>query len=528
MDFYRPPTSQGAIDALGTVYRALRAWKFYPKGHPNRRSSLKQAHSAMLAMMDGHNLSLSCGRTCLSFPDGEILKDNTSLTKSLSYELFVRRVQKITFLKDLLQEDLLALLRIIARSPDTIHKSGGVEKIMAEQGIRSIWVNEFDLSVIRGKRNEIESKGITPQSVDEADGGGDTLLEEQPQFKPDDIPPEQLLPILLGRLSTVMDDEIYTMLVRQAISCCDAIKSRKEPLALFPLLELLTEHSNDETRTEEIREFAQFAIEQISTGNEFIMFVLDRMDYADGLSKAALQTVIGTGGSTAVVLAVEQMGRTNNLAVRKSLSNLLARLGDEAVPPLLNMLGDKRWFIIRNIAAILGAIASEEAVPGLAACLQHSDIRVCKEAVRSLAKIGGREAESALIRVLQQGNLSLYPQTIASLGGLKSKKALVELMKIVCARDMFLKSLAFKIDALTAIAMIGDKQVTPALLTQLTSSHLLAAGRGKQLKIAIVECLGRLGDPQALPLITKLSATADELGCACSEAVEMINKNGSV
>ncbi|MDO9067845.1 MAG: HEAT repeat domain-containing protein [Deltaproteobacteria bacterium] len=527
MDFYRPPTTQGTIDALGAIYRALRAWKFYPKGHPNRRKSIMHAHSAMLELLDGHNLSLSCGRNNFSFPDGETLNDNTGLSNSLSYELFARRVQKITFLKDLYQEDLLALLRIVALSPETIHRSGGLDKIMVEHGSRSIWANEFDLSIIRDKRSEVESRGVKPQGFDEVDATGeDAFAFEPPPIKSDDIPPEHLLTALLGRLTTVQDDDTYIILVRQAITCCDSLKSAGEYLALFPLLELLANHYEDAARTQKMRDFCRFAIEQISVGNEFIRFVLGRMEQPDGLSKDALQSVIVTGGTTAVVLAVEQLGLTSSIAARKILSNILSDLGDEAVPPLLDMLGDRRWFIVRNIAAVLGAIASPDAVPGLSMCLKHEDNRVCKEAVRSLAKIGGREAESALIRVLQEENLALYPQVIASLGGMKSRKSLFELVKIVNARDMFLTTRALKTDALSAIAMIGDRQVTPTLLKLITSSHLLASGRWKQLKTAIAHCLGKLGDPQALPTLKHLSSAPDELGAACSEAVNIIEKTG--
>jgi HEAT repeat protein len=528
MDFYRPPTTQGIIDALGAVYRALRALKFYPKGHPKRHSSINLAHSAMLALLDGHNLSLSCGRTGFSFPDGEAIKDSTDLSTSLSFDLFVRRVQKITFLHDLYQEDLLALLRVLALHPDTILKSGGVDKILAEQGIRSIWTNDFDLSAIRQKRREVESKGITPMGIDEAeaDGEADAALEQQ-ELNSEDIPPEQFLPTLLERLKTAQDDDSYIILIRQAIPCCDALKSKGEPLAIFPLLELLASHAEDAARTENMREFARFAIEQISTGNEFIKFVLDRMEETDSLSKIALQAVMGAGGSAAVVLAVEQMGLTQNLAVRKNLSNLLSGLGDKAVPALLNMLADGRWFIARNIAAVLGAISSPEAIPGLKICLQHSDIRVCKEAVRSLATIGGREAESALIGILQTERPLLHPQVIASLGAMKSRQSLVELMKIVYAKDIFLRSLPLKTDALAAIAMIGDRRVTPTLIAMLATRRLLAAGRRKQLKTAIAKCLGKLGDPRALPPLKNLSATPGELGAACSEAAEMIEKSRS-
>jgi HEAT repeat protein len=164
------------------------------------------------------------------------------------------------------------------------------------------------------------------------------------------------------------------------------------------------------------------------------------------------------------------------------------------------------------------------AIPELQACLQHTDIRVCKEAVRSLAKIGGREAETAIIALLH-GNKSLhFPQAIASLGGMKSRKALAELIQIVGSRDMFLENLAIKIDALGAIAMIGDHQAVPPLIEILSSSHILARGRWAQFKIAIAGSLARLGDIRALPVLKKNAAGTGELARACSEAVESIER----
>ena len=88
MEFYRPPTLQGVLDALGSVQRALRAWKFYPPGHPSRKTRIRQAHAAMRQMLDGNDLSLISGRKTFSFPDGEVIKDLTNISATLSYELF--------------------------------------------------------------------------------------------------------------------------------------------------------------------------------------------------------------------------------------------------------------------------------------------------------------------------------------------------------------------------------------------------------------------------------------------------------
>lgn len=528
MDFYRPPTLQGAVDAIGSIYRALRAWKFYPKGHPTRRSSIRHAHSAMLAMLDGNDLLLACGRTGFSFPDGERITDATRLTVSLSYELFVRRVNKITFLHDLLQEDLLEFLKIITLPLDTIQQLGGVDKIMAEHGIRSIWVNEFDLSAIHGRRIDVESRGVTPQGLDESEGDGDTAFTlEQPQAQTEDMPPEQQLQALLARLVTTGDEDVYTMLVRQAIACADTLKSRRDLLAIFPLIELLAANAEDTSRSSNMREFDCFAIEQVMTGDQILHFVFERMEQPGALTKNALQAVLKSGGTSAVVLSVEQMGITNNLATRKMLSNMLSSLGEAAVPTLLEMLHDKRWQIVRNICAILGVIASSDAVPGLMTCLQHTEIRVCKEAIRSLAGIGGREAESAIIGILRGNDSDLYPQAIASLGGMKSRKSLPDIMRILSIKDTFLKTLPLKLDALAAIAMIDDRQATPRLVELLEERHLLAAGRWKQLKTAVAQCLGKLGDARALPVLKEYASNPGELGAACAEAAGLIEKSGS-
>lgn len=526
MDFYRPPTTQGTIAALGSIYRAVRASMFYPKGHPSRRSSMNVAHLAMQQALDGHTLSLVCGRTGFSFPDGEVLKDSSGLSSALAYELFVRRVKKITFFHDLFLEDLLELCRILCLSPDAIQESGGIDTIMADRGIRSIWVNEFDLAAITEKRRMIEQSGTVPQGIDEAESGDDGAapVPEQQAHQQDTLPAEHQLQALLGRLASCDDESIYPRLVNQAIDCADSFKSRHEAQQLLPLLELLAAHSCDEARDRKMRDCAQFALEQIVANSELPQIVIERTGAENGVSKKALYAVLKAGGAAAVTSAIEFMGRTDSHKARKTLSTMLGGLGEAAVPALLNLMNDSRWFITRNICVILGAIASNEALDALTRCLRHSDLRVKKEAIRSLAQIGGNEAESAIISILSGTDTALYSQAITSLGGMKSRRSLVAIMKHLFARDLFLNSLPLKIDALAAIALIGDRQVTPLLVKLLEERHLLAAARGRQLKTAAAVCLGRLGDARAVPFLEKLVSGGGKLGSACSEALVMIEK----
>ena len=527
MEFYRPPTLQGVLDALGCVHRALRAWKFYPPGHPSRKTRIKQAHAAMLLMLDGNNLSLNSGRKNFSFPDGEVLKDTTHISASLSYEFFIRRVQNITFLHDLNEEDLLDFLRILTIPPDVVQKSGGLDKLMVEHGVRTIWVNEYDFSIINAKRQDIEFSGKTPQTFDEVERSlGLEWVEkpEEPSDTLDDLNSNDELLTVLGRLATTLDDDLYRMAVRQAIECSDTFKSENDLAALFPLVELLAEHASDASRGENLRDCARFGLEQLVQGDSLLAYLLDHTEAPDALSHEAMQAVLSVSGPVGISLAISKMGSTDNLAVRKELSSLLIGLGSTAVPFILKMMQDKRWYIVRNMAAILGDIGVPEAVPELVVCLRHTDIRVSKEAIRSLSKIGGREAESAIIALLHSNNSLLFPQVIASLGGIKSRKALVELMQIVCGGDMFLKNLSLKIDALGAIAMIGDRQAVPILTKILASRHILVGSRWDQFKIAIAGCMARLGDIRALPILKKKAAGSGDLGRACAEAVETIER----
>ena len=142
------------------------------------------------------------------------------------------------------------------------------------------------------------------------------------------------------------------------------------------------------------------------------------------------------------------------------------------------------------------------------------------------AKISGRDAEEAIMGVLSGDDPALIPQAIASLGGMKSRKALVELMRIVCSHDLLLKTLPLKIEAVTSIGMIGDRQVVPILTELLDERRIIAGSRWEQLKIAIAGCLARLADDRALPVLKKKSHGSGELSRACAEAVEAIERTG--
>lgn len=529
MNFYRPPTLQGVQDALGSLSKALRAWKFYPQGHPSRKNSITLAHAQMQTMLDGHNLSLNSGRTDFSFPDGESLKDPTRMSSNLSYELFIRRVLKVTFMADLSLDDLLAFIRLLTLPPETILQSGGMEKLMVDSGIRTIWTNEFDLSVITARRRSVEAGTVVPHSLDDIEAGRgelpETPMQETSVEFVDSVSPLRHMELLIGRLAVTESDEQYFQLLRQAMACSRDLMEHQELRAMVPLVELLTVHSQEPERSEALRKRALYGIEQIARDERLLGFFLNRLEHADKLSHDAALSLVRAAGQGAVIWAVERLGSTENLTLRKSLSMLLAGVGEAAVPAILSRIDDPRWYVVRNLVNVLGYIGSLETLEYLRVCLFHPDVRVSKEAVRSLAKIGGETAEAILVSVLRGEDHQLFPQVMASLGGMRSAKGLSEMMKIVTRWDPLLKNLHLKLDALQAIGVIKDCQVVPELVKVLTGSHVLVPGKWEQFKSAIAATLAHLGDVRAVPALESLAARNGKVAQACQDALASIDRS---
>ena len=527
MHFYRPPSLGGAIQALGGIYRAIRAWQFYPKGHPTRREAARQAFAAMQQLLDGNSLSLLCGRSSFALPDGEQLKDSTGLTSALSCELFMRRAQKITFLGDLAQEDLLELIRILILPPDTVQKSGGMDRLMAERGIRTIWVNEFDPGSIQRKRRMVEASGVTPPGLDELESIGEAENRgdlETAEAAP--VDPEQEMAELLPLLARENDEQLYQRLARQSLACADKLLASGSYPPLLPLVTLLATHAAGQQQRLELANTAGFALEQLANHDGLLAYLLSPACEPDTCPAEALAGIFARAGARGVAMVIENMDNAETLPARRALNTLLVRLGEPALPSILEHLGDSRWYIVRNLAAVLGAIGSGHAVPELSQCLRHPDARVAKEAIRSLAMIGGTEAEQAIIGLLGEGNPELLPQAITSLGAMKSRGALPWLTATLARDDLLLQTLPQKLETLAAIGMIGDRSVVPLLNEILLGRHIVARGRWLKLRVAVAACLGKLGDPNALPALRKTGDSEGELGQACREAIEAIERNG--
>ena len=85
---------------------------------------------------------------------------------------------------------------------------------------------------------------------------------------------------------------------------------------------------------------------------------------------------------------------------RKALLSLADRFNAEAIPGIVEKLGEPNWYFVRNLCAVLGKIGDPSVVPDLVRLLDRQDLRVRKEAILALGQIGAPESIPSLGKIL--------------------------------------------------------------------------------------------------------------------------------
>jgi HEAT repeat protein len=506
-------------DIATELYKALRAFLFYPEKHPLRNDILQRAYQFLVKLLNGGDLLLAVTRNGFSSTAGGIAVANSSIAKAMAKELFLREIQRLSFLPGLSFQDFQDFLELLTIDPQKIVELGGMEKILAERGIRSIITNVIDVSAVFTKRQA--------QDAETGERSREIMAVEESRAELDFLSPDETADMEIDEIIASMeketDDDLYLQLAKLLLTKAQALKERNLFEWLVPVVLSLIEQGLDSMKSQAQRNCALAAFEQIAA-EEMTRYLLLQLENRGFKEKETVYLILGHLGEKAAPAAIQRICAAGNIHARKALATALVRIGKPAVPSLLAMLNDARWYVVRGMLTILGEIRCKECVQTLRTTIYHDDDRVRKEAIRSLTKIGGPEAAEILIELLHDKDPSIVRQVIFSLGILKSDKALGPLLDIIKKRDIFLKSLPLKKEAVQAIGLIGDKGAIPYLEKMAKKGHWLAAKRGEELKIFVIGVIGRLGDESSLFFLQKMSAGGGPVGRACNAACVSIKK----
>jgi HEAT repeat protein len=511
--------------ALAVTYKALKAFSFYPQGHPLRERILLAAYQAMANVAKDGEVSLLVHRKGFSYADQRGAVEATPMTIALAQELFTREIQRLVVLPELSQADYNGFLSLLALDPPKVAAAGGLAALLKEHGIQTIVLNEIDITAVftRIKAEQAAEEEVARAAEMEEGPGQDAVAAPLTENLIDHLT-QMSIEELIVVMSLEKDDSQYRQLARLLLAKGLPLKLERDFDRLFTVLASLLHQEADPSRSAASREQAQLAVQQLGQG-ELTEHLLDHLEEAEFGKKDPVFQMLKTLGAEAVDPTIRRLIAVGFKAPRKTLTTALLRIGPIAEPALFRLLQDGRWQVVLAAVAILAELGSSDAVKGLVlTATAHSDNRVRMESIRALAGIGGMEASMALIELVRDPNQAIGIHAITWLGNSRNQRALPVLLQLAQKRDLLGKSHPLKREALLAIGRIGDRRALEPLLRLVQRRHWIAPRRWQELKALAIEAIGNLGGEAASAFLEGVSARGGHLGGVASAALEALAK----
>ncbi|MBW1989707.1 MAG: HEAT repeat domain-containing protein, partial [Deltaproteobacteria bacterium] len=185
---------------------------------------------------------------------------------------------------------------------------------------------------------------------------------------------------------------------------------------------------------------------------------------------------------------VDALVEEDNKSVRGVMLNLITRLSSHTLPHVLKKMSDPRWFVARNMLTILQRMGNPDAAAEARKQLTHAHPKVRVEALRTLARLDPARAINPIVVFVRDPDPDVASGAI-SVAGLVKDKAVADALVSLVSGGRKLRSggreAAKRLQAVRALAFMGDPSVLPELFKVATARRLFSGADADKLKRAI-------------------------------------------
>lgn len=501
--------------ALKALAKLLVSIKFYPAGHPALKTVTSDAQAGFLPLLQtDESVAVAVRRTGFFYEDEPIGSANPMLQK-LAASLFARRVQRLTILKDLSCRDLWETAKVLLLDADVIQKNGGLQTLLQQALVTTIWTNAVDMNSIFELKNQIEEEKSTLYgSTELADDEflltleGVTAMESSDSSLPlasevvaapvGELPFEELL----KAVEMVSDDQEFISLLQRLVPVVHANLTEKSAHLVLQSLSFLTNCNQSNYLGEEKRKAARQAMTQLSSP-ALLNFYTDLLCARRRLDdhRVAWNHITRSLGDPLAKLLLTRLASEEEPSVRKVFTEALISQGDVALAAIIATLKDDRWQVLRNAAQLLGEIRATAAIEPLRDLLRHRELGVRREALRALTRIGGSSVVNIIAKILQGKDIELRRQAMLCLGAIKDPATIPLLVQFLQIKDWQFQQLEAKVDAVKALGEIGSTEVLPVLKTVVNHRPFFYRSRNNVLRAAALLAMGEIGGSEAIEFL---------------------------
>lgn len=194
----------------------------------------------------------------------------------------------------------------------------------------------------------------------------------------------------------------------------------------------------------------------------------------------ACERLLGTLGGIAIDPLLEMLADEPDMALRKSLVDLISSAARDHIAEVGERITDARWYFVRNVVSILGSTRHADALPYLDRTARHADARVRRESIRALAGIADPRAPGLLRLALDDADAGNVQLAARYLGKLRLADAVPALLTVARGEGPGNREYAARAEAIEALGAIGSLEALPGLHA-IAGWRLLAGQRSREL-----------------------------------------------
>jgi HEAT repeat protein len=273
----------------------------------------------------------------------------------------------------------------------------------------------------------------------------------------------------------------------------------------------------------EIAEIARMGIREL-VSDDLVAHYIQRLKGQGGRNRTEAEAVLVAFGERAVKALLSALAEERDLLVRKSIVDILVRIGSPAVPPILDNLNDARWYFVRNMVTILGSLEMPDLSPHIVRALSHPDLRVKKEAIKGLSRLSHPSAVQALAELCFFPEESIALMATAALSRKKEEEAVRTLARRAVQKKILYPNYRLAHEAIESLRSIDTDAALEALEEVLSARVIWETPKTREMKQHVLRSISRMSGerPKAVVLRARISPAA----YLRAEAERIISKKG--
>jgi HEAT repeat protein len=490
--------------ALSELAKGLKGVAFYPNGHP----SLIQLISRIVSLFEGvplpeNGLEIGVSRNSLICDNTPIPSPNKTLA-DFNRDLYLRRVSKLIILPGLKDAEVFSFLTVLGREPNAILDDGGLEKVLLRENVAHIWVNRVDYASMTELLKREQGAEESPD-----DARAKSILNSM--FSADGVEPEPAtIDDLLDRLVRESNPSAYRgHVVALAKMLGEERSSRKVEYSARVFTVFLRHVEQPPGGSAEICELAARGIKEMASDEMISHYLFALRDKSRGDRQEA-ESILVIFQERAVRPLLDALATEEDLLVRKTVVDIVSRIGRPAIPVILENLNDAQWYIVRNMLTILGNMGMPDLAPQVAGTLSHPDTRVKKEAIKALSRLDHPFAVSALGELCFHAEESVALTAVAALSSKKDPEAVLALYRRAVRKDVFYPHFRFSHEAIDSLRAIATDEALTALDEIIHMSVVWQTRRFREMKLHALRAIGKFGSEKSREMLRNYLTDEDE------------------